>query len=161
MKIALSLPQHAHGYLQGSLAVNTRKSHSPIEEWPSEIALNSDFVWEPAGGFEPSTCCLRISWFMVYQCPLVSTNVEYFRIINSVDSTLIYACAWIFIHLAVKDSLCSDALGAGSLVRPVLVLVKFLETPNITVQDVRINRQYLIKNIGLVRNGIEQIDSLT
>jgi hypothetical protein len=57
---------------------------------------------EPAGGFEPSTCCLRISWLILYQCPLVSMDVEYFRSFTLLDSTPIFDCVWLFIHLAVS-----------------------------------------------------------
>ena len=66
------------------------------------MPLNSGFVWEPAGGFEPSTCCLRISWLILHHCPLVSMDVEYFRVSLFADSTEIHDCVWLFILLAVS-----------------------------------------------------------
>ncbi len=47
---------------------------------------------EPVVGFEPTTCCLRISWLMVYHYPLVSIAVEYSTIFISTDSTAMYVC---------------------------------------------------------------------
>jgi hypothetical protein len=51
--------------------------------------------------------------------------------------------------------------GTFGPLHPGFVLVLLLEIPYVTIQDFCNNRQYLIKNIWLVRNRIKQIDSFT
>jgi hypothetical protein len=57
-----------------------KKGRSSIEEWSLGMPLNSGFIWEPAVGFEPTACCLRIFWLLFHPCPLVSMDVEFFRV---------------------------------------------------------------------------------
>jgi hypothetical protein len=44
-----------------------KKATLRLEGWPLQMPLNSGFVREPAGGFEPSTCCLRNALSLISQ----------------------------------------------------------------------------------------------
>ena len=62
---------------QPLLAVKNGKRPLFRREVAFAIALEFRLCKEWAGGFEPSTCCLRISWLMVYHYLLVSMDVEF------------------------------------------------------------------------------------
>ncbi len=56
-----------------------KKGHSSLEEWPLQLPLNSGFVWEPAGGFEPSTCCVRNTHSPLTHCHLFTDGDQFSR----------------------------------------------------------------------------------
>ena len=94
---------------------NRKKATLRLEEWSLQVPLNSGFVWEPAGGFEPSTCCLRISWLVLHHCPLVSMDVEFSWVSLFPDSTEMCDCVRLFIYLAVSLAVKKGANAARAI----------------------------------------------